>query len=242
MNATTSTQPATLAEVVSDRTLRLLPIAADLLPPEIVDARRARKVRRLVLTGLLLFTLLIGAWYAAVRYQTATARESLAIAQSDAQRVLHQQRAFGEVVEVRAESREITTQLAELLATDLRWSRLVGAVQRAAPSGVALTGLSGTVTAGAEAARPSASAAAGQLPNTTGEQPVGTLTVSGTAGSKAAVAAYVDALAKIAGLGNPLVGGVTLEDGVLEFTVQLDITEGALGGRHASGGAGSGGN
>jgi hypothetical protein len=58
------------------------------------------------------------------------------------------------------------------------------------------------------------------------------------------VAAYVDALGKIKGLGNPLLGDMTRQEGLLRFTVRLDLTSAGLGGsRYSSGGGtGSGGN
>jgi Tfp pilus assembly protein PilN len=224
----------------ADRTLRVPAIAANLLPIEIVDSRRERKVRRVVLAALAAFVAVLVAWYGLMSYQTAAARTTLTNAEADSQSVLRQQRAFADVVSVQAESGAITSQLAALLATDLQWPRVLAAVAQAAPAGVVLTDVSGALASTTDAA---AGVTVIQLPNTSGERPVGTLTVAGLASSAPAVAAYVDALAKIKGLGNPLLGDVTLKEGKLKFTVQLDLTSGALGGRYsAAGGAAPGGN
>jgi hypothetical protein len=56
--------------------------------------------------------------------------------------------------------------------------------------------------------------------------------VTGSAPSKAVVAACVDALDKIGGLGNPLLDGASVEDGIVQFTVRLEITSSALSGRY----------
>jgi Tfp pilus assembly protein PilN len=212
---------------IADRALRVPAIAANLLPMEIVESRRERQVRRVVLAALAAFVAVLAAWYGLVSYQTTQARGAVAAAEDNGQALLRQQRDFAEVVRVQTDSQAITGQLADLLSTDLRWSRLLTAVAQVAPPGVALTGVSGALAPPAAAG----GAAAVQLPNMTGEQTVGTLTINGIAPDPFAVAAYLDALGKIKGLGNPLLDGATVQDGKLQFSVRLDITSGALGGR-----------
>jgi Tfp pilus assembly protein PilN len=250
----TDTLPWSEPAVPAGPPFRLLPIAANLMPDEIVMSRRERRTRRAVLAGLTAFAVLLAAWYGLASYRTSVARDSLATVQSDAQLVLLEQRAFAEAVSTRAASRAISTQLASLLAEDLSWSRILGAVQQATPAGVRLTGISGALDsasgrdtggragAGAAAAGMAAAgmAAAATLPGTAGHQAIGILTVTGSALSKAAVAAYLDALGKVAGLGNPLLGAATVQDGAVQFTVRVDVTEAARGGRYSSAGAGTG--
>ena len=225
----------------TERAPRMLSIAANLLPAEIVESRRGRKVRRAVLSALIVFAFLLSAWYGHARYQTSIARSDLTAAETDSEHVLRQQRDFAEVTSTQAGSKAIRTQLAALLADDLRWSSVLSAVRQQAPNGVAVTGVSGALAEKSGVAGGNGSTAA-QLPNTSGQKPIGTLTVTGLATSKAVVATYADALAKIPGLGNPLLGSVNLEDGALRFTVRLEITSSALGGRYTStGDNGSGG-
>ena len=87
--------------------------------------------------------------------------------------------------------------------------------------------VTGDLTAGAT----TTGAPAVELPNTTGKTIVGNVTIIGHAPSKAAAAAYVDALAGINGLGNPYVTSATPPGGEVDFTVRLDITNAILGGR-----------
>jgi Tfp pilus assembly protein PilN len=242
--STPTDRPATLTLPVPEqsaavaRALRIPQIAADLLPLEIVDARRDRRVRRMVLAALAAFVAVLAAWYALTNYQTGQARDALTSAEDAGQAVQRQQRAFAEVVSIQAESRVTREQLASLFATDLRWTRLLGAVESAAPDGVVLTGVSTTITQSSAA---TGGVAAVTLPNTTGDKLVGTVAVSGVALTKPQVAAYLDALGKVKGLGNPILGGATLHDGKLQFNLQLDLTAAALGGRFSAV-AGSGGN
>jgi Tfp pilus assembly protein PilN len=213
---------ANLAQVAvpDERSLRVPDIAADLLPIEVFEARRGRQVRRIV------FTLVLGGWYAVATYQTGVAREALESAQDDAQRLTRQQRTFADLVTAQTESTAITDQLTELLKDDLQWSKLLSSLQDAAPSGVRITGVTGALSASTSAA-----------PNPgTPANAIGTLNLTGAAGTKALIAAYVDALGKVAGVANPLLGDVTAQSGTLNFTIRMDITKVALGGRYTKGG------
>jgi Tfp pilus assembly protein PilN len=233
---TTTLMPPEIA-VSAEGALRLLPIVANLLPAEIVESRRVRRVRRIVLSAVAAFVVLLAVWYGLASHQTSTARGSLSTAEDNVARLQQQQRAFTDVVKTQADSQAIRAQLAALLAEDLQWSRLLSALQDVAPTGVQVTGVSGALTAetGGAGGSGSAGGSAGvRLPNTSGEKPIGTLTVTGTGTSKSTVAEYVDALAKVSGFASPLLGDAILQDGVLQFTVRLDITESALSGQYTS--------
>ncbi|MGC9669229.1 PilN domain-containing protein [Planosporangium sp. 12N6] len=203
----------------AEQAARPLAISADLLPPEIVEARRAHRVRRIVLSILVGFTALLAGWYALASYQTAVARDDLRIAQGDVQRLSRQQKDFADLVRTQAESQTVNAQLANLLTGDLRWSRLLEALREQAPAQVRLGSVAGTFTgdgaAGSAAARPL---------NASPDKLVGAVTITGTADSKASVAAYLDGLATVPGLANPFVDSVTQQDTRYEFIVRVDIT------------------
>jgi Tfp pilus assembly protein PilN len=209
----------------SERVLRIPSIAANLLPLEIIESRRGRRVRRGVLIALVLVVVVLGAWVAGAKYQTTMARDSLADAQQDAGRLAAQQSEFADVIRVQSDSKVLSGQLSTLMANDLRWSKLISALRGAAPNGVQLTGVTAAL------ATQTGAAGTGQLPNTTGAKLIGSLTVNGTAQSKPAVAAYLDAIGKLSALGNPLLTSVTKQDTGFQFTVKMDITGAALGGR-----------
>lgn len=212
--------------------LRLVSIAVDLLPPEVVAARRTRKVRRLVLTSLGVFVVLLLAWFGLAKYQTSTARDELTAAEDNVQSMLKQQREYDGLVKIQDESRAIKAQLSTLFADDLQWATLTSAVQDIAPSGVRLNRVSGVLNEGpaAEANDPNTP----RLPNTSGQRLIGQLTISGVGSSKRLVAAYVDALVRVKGLANPLLSDASQQEAGLQFTVQVDITQAALGGRYST--------
>jgi hypothetical protein len=238
--ATTLKPPVPAAP--AGRAPRVPPTAANLLPVEIIESRRLRKVRRLVLSALAVFALLLGAWFGQASYQTSQARQSLRAAESDVQRLTRQQGAFATVVAVQAESQAIRKQLAVLLANDLRWARLFSSLRKAAPAEVRLTAAYGSLASGATGAASGGGSTAPQLPGATGDKPIGTFTVTGSGATKTAVAAYVDALGNLPGLANPFLGDANEQDGTVQFTVRLDITSAALGGRYTPRGGDTNGN
>jgi Fimbrial assembly protein (PilN) len=233
---TTALTPAEIA-ALDGGALRIVPIMADLLPAEVVERRRHRQVRRVVLAALIGVLVLLGAWYASARYQTAQARQQLTEAQDTAARVQSQQAQYQGVVSVQEQSTEISKQLAGLMALDLRWSTVVDAVQQAAPTGVKLHGLSAATTASGATG---GSTSDTELPGS-GEKKIGELTISGEGSSKALVAEYVDRLAKIHGVLDPLLSSAVEQKEGVQFTMKMDLTTAVLGGRFTTR-TGSGGN
>jgi hypothetical protein len=211
------------------RTLRIPPIAADLLPPEVVAARRGRAVRRVVLSALGGFTVILIAWSAVAMYETSSARDSLDQAQSDAARLTNQQKQYAPLIKAQTESQQITAQLGSLFADDLQWPALLQGVRQAAPAGVQVTAISGGRDDAANGTRTTA-----KLPNTTGQRVIGRLTISATGPNGRALAAYVEGLGTVKGLANPMLTSVSSDGGSLLLTVQVDITEAAVGGRHTT--------
>jgi Tfp pilus assembly protein PilN len=214
------TQPSVEGE------LRIPAVEANLLPVEIVEERRGRRAKRIAVAALVVITILTTAWYGQARFQTSAAEDGLRLAEDAAQRVVRQQRDFADLVETQAESKGIESRLSGLLAADLQWSRLLLSIRLQAPSGVSVKAVVGSLS--------DDPAAVGAIQTRPPGAVIGKLTVSGTGGSRAAVATYVDRLGRITGLANPLLNSTTETEGQLQFAVQLDITTAALGGRHTS--------
>ncbi|MEV4513159.1 PilN domain-containing protein, partial [Dactylosporangium sp. NPDC049525] len=203
------------------RTMRILPIAADLLPLEITELRRLRMVRRLVIAGVAAFMALLFAWYVAADGKTDQAQTELNAVQ-DSRRDLNRKKAtYTELEQIRQQRKNITAQLGILMELDLPWSALLTSLQKAAPKGVALKSVTGALDA-AEAS-PGA-----------GGDVIGTITLTGTAPTKKDVAAYVDTLGGVTGLANPFPSDANETDEGLNFTIRVDVTKASLGGRFTS--------
>jgi hypothetical protein len=218
------------AEGLAERYLQIPPVYADLLPPEVLDSRLRGRARRNVAIALAGCAVILTGWYGVAIYNHAAAADQVTDAESSVQTLTRQQDGFTEVVGIQAEREKIDTQLRALMSGDLPWATLIGSVRDAAPKSVRITGVTGSLN---QQSATSAQSTSG-LPVSTDRTPIGTLTITGSAATKAEVAAYVDALAKVTGVGDPLLGDVTLTDGSLNFTVRADLTEAAQSGRFTS--------
>jgi Tfp pilus assembly protein PilN len=217
--------------IPDERLLRIPDIRADLLPVEVADARRARTVRTAVIAVVAAFAAIVFAWYGVANYEVGVAQDGLTRAQDDVQSLTRQQAGFTQLVTTQAQIKSLNAQLTSLLAPDLQWATLLASLATAAPDGVTLTSVSGALDSSGGGG--SASSAT-QLPSAVTFTQIGTLQVVGNAPTKAAVAAYVDALAKLHGVANALLSGVNQGSGQVTFTIGMDITKDALGGRFAA--------
>jgi Tfp pilus assembly protein PilN len=218
---------------VDERSLRIPNVQADLLPIEIVEARRTRKIRRLVITFVAAVALVLAAWYGLTVMQTSSATDDLNQAEDSVQTLTRQQRNFTELVAVQSDSEAIKKQLATLMATDLQWSKLLATLQAAAPKGITITGVTCSITD--KTGTKTSGQAAPQLPGAVTDS-VGTITLTGNGTNKTVIAAYVDALSRVTTVANPLLGDVSQTGDAYAFSVRLDITKPALGGRFTSAG------
>jgi hypothetical protein len=216
--------PATSPQRVN----RVLTISARLLPGEVIASRRARRMRAAVITGLVLVLALLGSWFAYAGYQTDIARDDLAGVNSDAQMVRQQQRRYDEVVNLQDDTKALDKQLSTLLSKDLRWAPLIETVySRGKPFGIVVETVNGDVGTTAVGVDSSGSI----LPSNKTGKPVGKLMITGSAKSKPMIAQYVDALDGLKGLANPYLTSASGETGTFDFSVELDMTTDALGGR-----------
>ena len=200
------------------------PVAANLLPYEVVDGRRTRTVRRAVIFAMVPVLAVLAGWYVLATVRISLAERDLARAEKDTTFLQQQEQAYSEVTRTRAKSAQIIGQLHKLFADDIAFAKLFRPLQDVAPAGIKLTDLSASKTTG--------KGGAAGLPGAPGEQVVGRLTVAGSAPSKAVVASYVDALVAVHGIANPLLTNVATSDNGVRFSVQADITADAVGGRY----------
>ena len=212
------------SDPATDRPLshRIPSLAANLLPVEVMEARRSRRVRRTVLVLLAVFAVLLAAWYGFTRVQTELARTDLADAKANTERLTRQQDAFDELQQVQRDTATIERQLAQLMANDMSYPTLVRALRQAAPGGLILTGITVTLDA---------SRAGGGIAARSAGTPVAFVAIAGVGTSKPQVATFVDALGKVAGIADPYITSVAASENGLDFNVQVKVTEALLGGR-----------
>ena len=128
--------------------------------------------------------------------------------------LVNQQRKFGPLILVQSQAVSIKAELTKLMVGDLSWTHLLATLRKSAPAGMTITNVTGAATVGGASTTDAAAGGLGVL-NRSGKQQVGTLTISGTAPDKNAVAAYIDALTKVPGLAAAFPASVTGQGGKL---------------------------
>jgi type II secretory pathway pseudopilin PulG len=201
---------------------RVLTIRADLLPPEIRDGRRSRRIRSLIVIVVLLIVAAIGAWY----WQAADAKKIADQEYEETFQTLTTTRAaqktdeFKALVEYQDGDEALKTELTAVLANDLSWTNLINLIgDEAEAQDVGITEITGGLVA----------KVAGTEPDGT----VGSLDISGVAEDKRRIANYVNALGDLKHVTNPFVTSVTKEkeNNVYSFSITVAITDKALCGR-----------
>jgi hypothetical protein len=214
--------------------LRFVAVRANLMPDEVIDARRTDVVRRRVVIGLGALLVLILAGFASSWLQTSSSKGDLADQQHRIQALLDQQHDYAPLVAAQAQTAAINDKLTQLMVGDVRWQNMLATIRGDAPAGVGLTSVSSQITTSAAG---NTAAAAGSAPiysalNGTGKTPIGTLTIIGTANSKDQVAAYADKLAGETGLVTPVPTDFNSTSRPYTFTISAIVTSDALGGRY----------
>ncbi|GAA3272086.1 hypothetical protein Dvina_45805 [Dactylosporangium vinaceum] len=205
------------------RTFRILPIAADLLPLEISENRHVRRVRRLVISGVVIVAALVVGWYGtAVRDHTQAGDDRQAILDTSQDLTRQRHKQYDELTKIQSDSGQIDQRLRKVLAYDLSWSKLLASLRStAAAKNVTLGGVTAALSQEAMNGKPD-----GDI--------VGNVTLTGKAPTKTAVAAYVDALSTVPGVTNAFPSDATQETDGVSFTIRVDIKAAALGGRFTS--------
>ncbi|MFC4070705.1 PilN domain-containing protein [Actinoplanes subglobosus] len=204
---------------------RVLSIRADLLPPEIRDGRRSRKVRSLIAFVVLLVVAGLGVWYwqATQAKQTADEEYEQMFQTLTRTRAAQKTDELKALVEYQDGGKLLNTELTAILADDLSWTNLLNLIQKeAADEKVELTEISGGLSAENSG-------------TTSDSSTIGTLTISGQADNKKIVADYVNDLGTLKHVTNPFVTSVNkVETGRYAFSLTVTVTSEALCGRFTS--------
>lgn len=234
MSALTSAQVAT--------GLAALP-RVDLLPPEIGDGVRLRKVQAGLALAVVLSVGAVGLVTAQAAGGVSDGRTDLATAVAEQARVQRDVDGLRDVTAVYASVTAAQAALRTAMGGEVRYSAMLDDLARAVPGDVWLTNAAyaetgsaaGSGAGGARAAGPAGPA----LTPSSGS--VGSLALTGVALTHDAVAAWLDVLAKRTGLGLPVlqneveatVGGHV----VVNWTISVPVTDAALSKRYTTTGS-----
>jgi hypothetical protein len=218
-------------EVKLDRDpMRVLSIAANLLPVEITDARREHKLRWIVAGLLLVVVVALGLWDVAARKQTSDQQSTLKATQNRVDSLAKSKLQYADLSNIKSQNATISQQLTKLMSQDVGWYKLVPTLRSTAQTaGVSLTNINATLSTAAAAAAAPASGAA-NAPGVTANQ-VGTITIVGVTPDKPQIAAYLQQLAAIPGLSNPFLTTLSAQGGAFQFSLTVSFTSSLFSGR-----------
>jgi Tfp pilus assembly protein PilN len=208
---------------------RMLSIAANLLPEEVIAGRRAKQSRTYVIIALVLVAALCAGWFAYEAHEKRVAEDELNAANDTVTSLQRDQKGFAETLQVKADTTVRTEQLNTVMANDLDWAAMLDTLRASGtPSKVTVDGVNGTMDSPDNTTSTTA-----VLPGSATGTTVGELVINGWAPDKKAVAAYADALAKQTVLTNPYVTTVAKneERGGVTFSLKAEITSASLCGR-----------
>ena len=198
-------------------------IVANLLPTEVLQARRVRAIRKLVIILISVLLVIAAAGYAYAYLQSRSAAQSLAAEQSRTSQLTAREHQYSDVTQIQGSVAEVQSQLSTLLANDVNTPQLLSQVMTVIPAGGHLSQVTMNL------AVPNQSGAS-TLPltslDTSGHTHIGTVTLVGQVVHLTDVATYVDALALIPGVVQPYPTTNTVADkGGATFSIQLTLTD-----------------
>lgn len=165
----------------------------NLLPPEIAEAKKAKRIQgALGLAGLASLAL-VGGLYLMANQSLSSAETDLASAQAQKAQLQSQKAQYAGVTATIAAANAAQAQLVTAMVDEVRYSQLLNDLSLAVPSTVWLKSLAFAQAAAVPGALPATPAVAGVAAAT----PVGTLTVSGTGFQHDDVALWLEALSKL---------------------------------------------
>jgi hypothetical protein len=210
-------------------------IAANLIPSELIAARRLKSLRRLLAGGIALLLLVGGVGYYLAAIEKSSAAADLVTAQDQTAQLLEQSRGYGEVVAIQGSINEVNTQLAQVMTADVDLSALMGELTTSLPKSMIITQESITINLAAAAGGATDPAAISGL-DTSGLPRIGTITIGGNGQTLDDLADYTDRLSTINGLVDVLPVSNNANASGTDFHVAAGLTDAALSHRFNVGG------
>ena len=207
-------------------------IFANLIPPEVLQARRVRAVRRMVALGLCVLVLLATVGYSFAWYRSHEAQQTLAAEQSRTSQLLARQKEYADVTRLQGSVAAVRKELTRLLGSDVDVSAVLGSILRQLPPGATVSQLAVTISAPtSQQGRPSVVSGTAAL-DTSGHPHIGLISVTGQAARVTDVSTLVDRLSALPGFIDPYPTANTTNDKGTLFTIQFSITDSLLSHRY----------
>jgi hypothetical protein len=193
-------------------------IAVDLTPVEIVNTRKVRSLKKVIVAGLALVVLLcVGATFMALLAQ-ADAQESYDAAQANTADLQARAAKYADITAMKTTIAQVEAQVSTLMANDVDFVNLMARIRIALPPGV-------TIDNEAVALAQQAPADAAAAPATPGTTVIGTVTLSGSGGAIKDLAPFVTTLIGLEGVVDVVPTSTSKTETGMEYTLTLNITD-----------------
>jgi hypothetical protein len=200
-------------------------ITANLLPPEVLNARRLKVIRKMIIAALIAVVVLGGAGYAYAFFQQRSAQSQLSAEQANTSRLQAAQSKYASVVALTGTIAQIKGELATVMTGDVDATNLVNAVVSRQPAGGTITQLQLSLAAGSsQGSAASAGSGASALDNS-GQAQIGSISLTGTARAMPDVAAFVNALGTVPGIVGVYPTSQQVNGSAVQYTIQLALTD-----------------
>jgi hypothetical protein len=196
-------------------------ITANLLPPEVTEARQVRAIRRLVVLTLLGVLCLGVVGYGFAMLRSHSAQVALNKEQSRTTQLQVEQRKYDGVTQIQGTVSQVKAQVATLLKNDVDFPNLVAQLRAQLPPAMTISALTVTLTAGG-----SQSTAVVTAPlDSSGHTHIGTITISGDGRHLTDISTYVERLSTIKGIAQPYPTSNRTADTGVQYSVQVTIND-----------------
>lgn len=210
-------------------------IVADLTPPELLEARSLRLLKRLVGLGLLLVLASCVAGYVLAMRSAGSAQDRLDAASADTTRLEAQAASYSGVTRIQNASAGIRNQVASVMRSDIDTGALAAKLRAALPPSMAIQNFTISLTGSSanQSTTTGAATGAGGL-DMSGRAKIGTVTVTGVGHSIDDLPTYVDRLNRLTGVTNVVPATNQHNASSTQFSLTLDLTDALLSNRYAS--------
>ena len=194
----------------------------NLLPLEIIQGRRLRRTKQLLLVLVFAGIVLAAAGTYLAQREVSQARDDLTVAQSRVTTLQTEAGRYSAVPAVVSQVEAAAKARADAMARDVLWYQFMNDLEGALPAGVTQDSVTVALTPATGAAGTTGSSGAtGGSPLAPGG--VGTLTVSGDAGQYQEISSWLDGLAKVNGISSPSLANATktVDAGVATVTYSI---------------------
>ena len=188
-------------------------IAADLTPPELINAREIQSLRKWLAAALVLLLVACAGGYVAASVRHSAADSALNRVQSQTTQLQAGVRTYAGVTQIQGDVTQIQAQIATLMGSDIDLVKLMGWFRSALPAPMTIGSEAITVTPNG-----------GSTTSTSGLATIAAVTISGTGRALDNLAAYLENLAKIPGVVNVNPTTNVVSAGIAHYTLSLNLT------------------